>query len=475
MNIAAHLFSNRFVAALIFVTGAILLGAATVLGGSWIVLLAVGAGALALVLFRSPVAGMLAVIFFLPLERIGAYESSLGTIRASQVIAFFVLAVWLLQTLLRRRHGLRPNPLHLPLLTFLAVNILGLSVAPNLPHAIVTFLLTAFTIAIGMLVPQLITTGRRLTGVVTVLLISATLVSLFGLFQFFGDAVGLPTTVTGLRALYTKDVFGFPRVQSTALEPLYFANYLLIPAGVLYALLLSRRTSTSWWLSLFLLGLFGANIVLTVSRGGYLGFAVALVVITVISLRDFFRLRMIVPLVLGVMLVALLVPKVLNYGDTSGSNFDTFVNHLQNVFYGASYNERIETFDQAKKLFWISPLIGVGPGGFGPSVAQHPLVMPKEGWRIVNNEPLELLVETGLLGVLSIVLAISLVLVRTRKALRIRTDPMSRSVLIGLFGGACGVAAQYQTFSVLYIMHVWVLLGLLIAAQNLLLYGESHE
>jgi O-Antigen ligase len=57
--------------------------------------------------------------------------------------------------------------------------------------------------------------------------------SIFGLYQFFGDLVGIPTAFTLLREHYTKIVFGVPRVQGTAVEPLYFAGMLLIAIFVL--------------------------------------------------------------------------------------------------------------------------------------------------------------------------------------------------------------------------------------------------
>jgi hypothetical protein len=57
--------------------------------------------------------------------------------------------------------------------------------------------------------------------------------SVFGIYQFFGDLIGIPSTFTLLREHYTKIVFGIPRVQGTAVEPLYFAGMLLIAIFVL--------------------------------------------------------------------------------------------------------------------------------------------------------------------------------------------------------------------------------------------------
>lgn len=452
-----------------------LIGVLTTIGGSWVPIAVVGIVALVAILLRSPFVGLLAVVFFLPFERLGAYESTAGTIRASQVIALLTLGVWAFQKLMRATRDGRRNPLLLPFAAFLVVNIVGLTVAENDARALTVFLLTAFSIGVSLLIPELVTTTQRLRIVVGTLLVSGALVSIFGLFQFLGDMAGLPATITGLRELYTKDVFGFPRVQSTALEPLYFANYLLLPLGCLYALFLARRSPFPRWLTLGLLALLALNLALTVSRGGYLGFVAMALVVTMLGLREFLRLRTALPLVVGALLVVAGVFQALRYQDVAGINIETFTAHIQNAFWGASYNERIETFEQAVAAFRSSPLIGVGPGNFGPWVAQHPLLEPEGGWRIVNNETLELLAETGILGFLGMGFALFMLLLRSVKAFRASHDQETRAILLGLFGAAAGVFVQYQTFSTLYIMHVWVMIGLLVATQNLLLYGERRD
>jgi O-Antigen ligase len=67
--------------------------------------------------------------------------------------------------------------------------------------------------------------------------------SIFGLYQFFGDLVGIPPALTLLREHYTKVVFGVPRVQGTAVEPLYFAGMLLIAIFVLFFWICERVES----------------------------------------------------------------------------------------------------------------------------------------------------------------------------------------------------------------------------------------
>lgn len=442
----------------------------------WFFIFTAGAAAaLGALIFRFPFLGILLITFFLPFERIGTLETGAGTIRLTQVLlAITIIVAWL--TWARGRARPRPYPLLIPLCMFLVANVLGLLQSPNISYSIEILLITIFTILASVCVSQLVTDKQRLTVLVNVLLLSAFVVCLFGIFQFLGDLAGLPTSVTGLRDLYTKDVFGFPRIQSTALEPLYFANYLLLPLSVAYALFLHRWKRFPAWLLFGLLILFGGNLLLTVSRGGYAGMAASLVVITLLSLRQFLQIRILVPVIIGIIIVLIGMQKFLNVGDFARLNVETFTEHVVAVFSGPSFQERVETIKQAHSAFWQSPWVGIGPGSFGPFVAIHPLVKPDGGWQIVNNESFELLAETGLLGFLSVMAMIMLLIIRSFRAEHVpyAQPAFVRAVHIGLLGALIGVLTQYQTFSVLYIMHVWFLIGLLIAVQSLLL-GKQKE
>ncbi len=428
---------------------------------------------LAVALYRSPLLGILLVTFALPFERIGSLEMQAGTIKPSQVLAALTVVCWVARVVWRRQKHFRPNPLTVPLLVFIAICVVSLTQALHVRYSAEVVVLTTFTLLAGWMVPQIITTRTMLKGVVMILLASAAFVSTFGLFQFFGDLAGLPTSVTGLRELYTKEVFGFPRIQSTTHEPLYFGNYLLIPIGLLFAYLLERRARIPLWIAWGLLSLCGVNLVLTVSRGAYLAAVGEIALILFVLWRLVLKPRIFIPLILGVAIVGWIAARSLSSGDTLQRNTDTFLSHVQNVFYGASYNERVTTIEQARTAFWQSPIIGIGAGGFGPYAAHSPLVKPKDGWPIVNNESIELLAETGILGFLSIVATLIILAFRSGKAFLRARDPFFAATLVGLSAALFGVVIQYQTFSTLYFMHVWFLIGLLIAVQNLILVGEK--
>jgi hypothetical protein len=59
------------------------------------------------------------------------------------------------------------------------------------------------------------------------------------------------------------------------------------------------------------------------------------------------------------------------------------------------------------------------------------------------------------------------------KAILYVKDSYVKAILVGTLAGFIGILVQYNTFSILYILHVWFTIGLLIAMQNMVLTKES--
>src|SRR5690606_6265065 len=74
-----------------------------------------------------------------------------------------------------------------------------------------------------------------------IVITAGVLTAVFGLYQFVGNSYfNLSSTYTGLAEAYEKGTFAFARVQSVGLEPLYYANFLLLPIFILLARMLGR-------------------------------------------------------------------------------------------------------------------------------------------------------------------------------------------------------------------------------------------
>lgn len=426
----------------------------------------------ALAVFKDPVFGVFLVAFLLPFERIGSYDFAGITVRASQIFALMALVAWVLIFLAKKENFNAKNPILIPLCFFVGISALSIINALNTQRAVLVFLFNAFVIAVALMIPNLVKNKEHLDKIVKIILVSCFVVSLFGLYQFLGDVAGLPTNLTGLREHYTSIVFGFPRIQSTCLEPLYFANYLLIPVSLCLALISRKKEEKDKFYIkplylVLILVLASVNLILTLSRGGYLGFVTVILLSLVIFFRSFFTWKKVLIFILIALVVFISVYYFLKLAGKEKA-IETFLTQATNIARGPAVKERTSTYEEAWKLFKDHPWFGIGVGNFGPMYAPHTQIMPEKiGWPIVNNEFLEILAETGIFGFLSFLAFIIVLVVYSIRVIRLAKDSYIRIILIGLLIAFCGILVQYQTFSTLYILHIWFLIGLMVAVQNL--------
>jgi len=306
-----------------------------------------------------------------------------------------------------------------------------------------------------------------LRKVVLVLFISSFFVGIFGLFQFGGDIVGLPQSITLLKEGYTSVIFGFPRIQAFSMEPLYYANYLLIPISLGLAYFFGKVKILKSWMLIGFLVLLLFNFVLTVSRGGYLGLVATLLVFIIVYFKKIFTWRN-----LAIIVVLILVYFGVNFALSKSQvrAYQNFMSHITLKDISLSDEStlgRLKSYEQALTIFKKNLTWGVGIGNFGPAKWGYPLQPPPTGWDIVNNEYLEIAVEAGIMGILAFASIIVVLIIRSFIALRVAHEPFLRATLIGLLAAFIGVLVQYNFFSTLYIIHIWVLIGLLVGVQNL--------
>lgn len=426
-------------------------------------------------ILRAPELGWFLIVFFLPFERVPTYSLAGVDLKINTLLGFLTIFAWLLALIVNpKKYRVQPNILAIPLSLFVIAMMLSLTQAHDFSRAVSVFIFILFTIALSILAVNMVTNRDNLKKTLLVLLVSSLLVGLFGLFQFGGDVVGLPRTLTLLKEGYTSMVFGFPRIQAFSMEPLYLANYLLIPICVGLALAIARVDIIKRWWLIGLLILLLVNFILTVSRGGYLGLLASFIVLGLFFFKKIFTWRNVV---IGIVTVAVVVYGVafaLSKGQYRATN--EFLSHvmLQDISRGESIEGRLMTFQTALHAYRQSPIFGVGVGNYGPWVKNYPSVRPKTGWDIVNNEYVELLAETGLVGLVTFGLIILMLILRSLIAFKYATDIFLKATLVGLLAALAGVLVQYNFMSTLYIIHIWVLIGLLVAVQNLILGQKSN-
>lgn len=419
---------------------------------------------------------ILIILITLPFERIPSIDLSVGnyalTLRISQAAGLILIAIC--ASGLWRDRGQLLKPPWVWLTFFIFASFLSALLATNLTKALFVSVFTAFVILLARTVSVALT-ADKLRDYKKVLLVGAFVSCAFGLYQFFGDLLGLSPAWTGILPHYTKQVFGFPRIQSTALEPLYFANFLILPISLISAFYLIRKWS---WLYLWLLLPILVTFWLALSRGAYAAMTLGLLVLLgwALSRKLWVKITGLLTTIaisvgLAVSLIALAAAIDLTPSTDAGQNIQQLSTQTTNVRYGESVEGRTLTRQLAWNAFKEHPLLGLGPGNFGIYASQRDSHFDTS--TIVNNEPLELLAETGLLGTVSMTaFALSLLLVALR-SFRESKSPEIQAWILGLLAALTAIAVQYQTFSTLYITHIWMAIGLLVGISNLALTSKK--
>lgn len=411
--------------------------------------------------------GLYLMAFFLPFERLPSLEVGGISLRINHLIVIVTLLVFLIKGLSSKKLKFQIDKSFILIGLFLIVNLISISSALDLKRALQVLLFILFVITVYFLTTNLIQNKDVLKKVIWAIILSAGVSGVFGIYQFFGDLAGLPLDLTGLKVGYDKSTFGFPRVHATTLEPLYFANFLLIPLGLLIASTLNRQHLISQKLSWPILILILINFILTVSRGAYLAFGILLIFISLFLLQRFFTLKNIFILTLVITVALSGVWLFLTHAEPQA--LDEFISHVKVEDYirGESVNARIVAYKQAIEAFSDKPWFGIGPGNYGPFVEGYPQETPKTGWKIVNNQYLETLAENGIFGLLVLIVLFLVVLFRALKAYFKTKDLYLKTIILGLSAAWIGILVQYNFFSTIYIIHIWFLLALLTITSNL--------
>jgi O-antigen ligase len=312
--------------------------------------------------------------------------------------------------------------------------------------------------------------------VVRWILIGGLIACLFGIYQFIGNRLGLSNSLTGIRIEYSWERFGFPRMESTALEPLYFSAFLLLPASLLLALLFKDKQHRNK-LTYGLLGLFLLCDFLTLSRGGLVAM-VLLIGLTLFHYRNDI-LTVMSPKRIGLILAGLLLVIGFGFGaialvSRKGNDADlthnktgiqTLISHLTDIRFFAnnqdiskktSIGERdiarqqsVRILKQSKKTL----LIGTGAG-------QDPSTDNIKSFGLPNNLILELILQYGLVG-FGLFLAFMGYLIKDLWRVRQQSDV--GMVAFALLAYFIALLFQAQSFSGLALPHFWFAIGLAVA------------
>ena len=388
-----------------------------------------------------------------------------------------VLVAYVLTALIRKKLTIPRDPVRIFVLILLVALSFSLPLAINRARALQVFAFMILMVLTYLTVTLVAQDKKSIILVVQGILWGAVVVAALGLFQFFGDMIGLPASITLLKQGYDKSTFGFARVQALSAEPLYFANYIFIPLMIGIALWIRGQVEKIFpkWLAIVLSIALLINFILAIARGAYIAAAVVLLLFLIVQAKVIFQLKNIIAFVLIAAVV--LTGSYLALLKSEPRALDEFIAHLEVQDYqvGESVVSRLNASEQALQIFENHPLFGAGLGNFGPIVQNDPSVKPDSGWFIVNDEYLELMAENGIIGLLAFVVLCLALLIRAIISYWRSKDELLKSLVLGLSLALVGILVQYATFSTLYIFHIWFLIGLLAAVCNVILNRNAQK
>ncbi|MBI2448226.1 O-antigen ligase family protein [Candidatus Microgenomates bacterium] len=406
----------------------------------------------------------LATIIVLPMERIGSFDFAGFTIRLSQIFVVALIFIISWRFLFLNKKIYIPKSL-IFYLVFLLAGLISLTVAQNLDRGIHVLAFSTFMFFVPFALVSAIDSKQKFNVALAIFLGTTILAAIFGFFQFSGDLLGLPQYLTGLSNRYTHNVFGLPRIQSTFIEPLYFANFLIAPVLIfLSASFFSDEKKNKTWFFIGFLTLL-LSLLLTFSKGGIIATTIALIVFLILRAKIVFHKKNYILLLISLLVFFISLFAVSKIG---GYSWDKSYEKAYNIiFQGGSIKERQESYAVAIDAFRHNPWVGIGIGNFGPYFSGYPVNVPEAGWPIVNNQYLEILSEIGTIGFLAFLLFIISVFWQSIFSYIRSHDRWIKTLIFALSLSFFAILLQYATFSTIYIMHVWVIIGLILIAQRL--------
>lgn len=443
------------------------------------------------------IGAMYLMVILFPFTFYGTIEIGF-TIKLYEVIAILGFGLLLVDRIRKRDFSWRRTPLDIPLIGFLLITALSLTQAINLERGIAWWLwLSLYVFGIYYLIVNVVKEEKHVRGLLKAYVVTAAVVSGFALVQFFLDWAGLESLIS---PGYSK--FGslaVPRPHAILKEPLLLGNYLLLPAVFTAVSLLSKKTLFfKSWIEGTLLLLFSVANIVTLSRGsivslggGLIFLALGYLTLRIFDLKKFkvvcaplwprfFGFVLVValafPLFLGMTRIGLWLESItLSFDEDIENKRARAVAETDRL---GLDSPRWRDWELALQMFKENPVLGVGWGNFGPVKigVSETITGPEKGFAIVNNEPLEVAVETGVAGLIfylgfNTVFAWAMVLGfwRSIKRKLYTWTPVFAGFLLTFLA----LTAQFLTFSTIQIGHFWFVFGL--GISSFLIYENRND
>ena len=286
---------------------------------------------------------------------------------------------------------------------------------------------------------------KQIRIVLIIFMVSAFLTSLSGFWQ----------QITGfdfLRGYELARTENFTAIRACFYHYNDFAAFLVAMFFIVYGFLRQEKAKAIKWILCVFLSMLFVNLILTYSRGGWAAFFIAVIIAIVFFPEKKQRLLMSLFLFVGIIGIAIIPVARERFLWTFGPLGDS---------------ERFFLWQGAFAMFKDSPFFGTGVGLFMDRLAQY---SEFEG-RYAHNSYLQILAETGMLGLGSFLWFLWELISAVYKKLKKEKDPLFTGVLLGVMAFLVHSFFDTQFYSLRLSMFFWMMAGMI----SVYAIGESKK
>lgn len=392
------------------------------------------------------IGGLTAVTVILLYPEYGIYLMALVVplVSLKYTLLLFVLTVFsfVIKLIMDKEFKLKKIPFGYSVVFFIIPLIFSAFTSFTKGESLQKLVVYLISFAMLFLIVNLIDSKKKLYYLILAIIIASLLVSFYGLYQY---RVGAAVKESWVDKELNPDLR--TRVYSTLDNPNILAEYLLMVIPLTFALFWTSKKKINMLFYLLAVGIQFLCLLLTFSRGGWIGIAFAMIIYAIFVDRRLIFLY----LVAGIALLIVSPEVVMTRIATIGNTQDTSTAYRFPLWMAA--------FDMIRD-FWITG-VGLGPMAFK---AIYPQYM-RLGIMAVHthNIYLQMFVETGIFGFIGFFLFIfnniRCNLITFVKGIDKRAKTIAIAVLSSISGLLLHGLVEYIFFDNKIIIMLWILLA----------------
>ncbi len=369
--------------------------------------------------------------------------------KLAMLFMIYLVFIFLFNNIFREGYTIKQSFVHVPIIVFILTIIIGTITSLDPMGSFRDLAIHLSALGLLFIMVNSVNSKNELNVMLTAFVFTATLVALYGIYQYFVgvelDPAWVDETINPDITIRVFSVFGNPNI---------LAEYLIMSIPVSVALFWNSRKLIKKLIFFLTSIVLACTLVLTLSRGGWVGVAFGIFVFMLLVEKRLLLLS--IPV--GLLSIFVLPQSIINRIQTIGSLADS------------SNAWRIETWQITIDIIRDHWATGVGFGyvPFKKTFETYIRTMPNFH---AHNTYLELTAELGIVGIILFAILIFVIykyaIIKSIES----KDKYIKVIIAGLLGGIASLMIQGLVEHVLFmpkiIITFWTMIGFVLVAMKL--------